>query len=124
MTISLELCRDGDQPDKCVDKDTEKKFFDDYFFVAASANNYIDMEEINSVEESIKYTTDVIYWDFIDIKKNYTTNYFLEEYRFEMQDDFINFMDLSERKSIKFLNVAAEDRRELWPPSNGFELKF
>lgn len=76
-----------------------------HVFQMIGTTNFIEMDQVLSIEETLQKQSDLLIWTKIDLEQPQLIKYLeLEEFRTELYDDSINFMGLSDPKTLDYLN--------------------
>ena len=70
------------------------------------------MARVVSENETLDFTDRTIFLEKIDLKKKQTILLELEEFRAELFDNILNFMNMAEPKEINYLNFS--DGSSFW----------
>ena len=73
-----------------------------------SSNNYIDFSVIEDAEKTLKLMPKTFHFEKINTQasKRYIVD--LDEYRTELYDDRINFLELTEPKIVNYININSQ----------------
>ena len=104
VVIKFVPCQVEDSTD-CASKDDLNAFMKSHVFQMIGTTNFIEMDQVLSIEETLQKQSDLLIWTKIDLEQPQLIKYLeLEEFRTELYDDSINFMGLSDPKTLDYLN--------------------
>ena len=88
--LSFERCQHSD----CAADDEIHTFLKDHYFHLQSTTNFIDFETVEPLVDTLKSTPESKIFTNIDLEQNRHIQLELHEYRTELQDSRINFLDI------------------------------
>ena len=86
----------------CAEKKEIERFIQNYSFWLMIGNNFVDMDDFDNMDGYIKQQPVNVVWS--GLSRN-ALGVKLNEHRVELQDSRVNFMGLSDTKSLSFLNA-------------------
>ena len=90
----------------CASHEEQKTFLANHNFVLTSRANYIDLEEVEPVENTLKSTIKFNLGKSIKLDEQSVIHLTMNEYRTELSDSMFNFMDLLEPQTVNYLNIG------------------
>ena len=100
------------QRDDCARKEKFKSFIETHALMFASSYNYIDFEDIRPGVDPLKTTNSINFFGMLDLDqtKPHAFGITVNEHQASLQDNFINFLGMSNPTEINYLNFADKPR--------------
>ena len=82
--LMIEECSSANQLEDCASQEEVRSFYESTQLIVAISNNFIEMEQVKSKEQSIELTPTILHWAPVELDQQYSKTFLLDEVRAEL----------------------------------------